>query len=574
MRIQERQHPRSGFTLVEILVVLAIILLASLVAIPTLVTTLNGRQITDAARIFTGSLVGIRDSAARYNSPRGMRLLPDPTLTIPAPGQPGAGSLQLCYNRMIPIEPAGDFSQGMVSIGPQLQNAISQTGFPPAYAFPDQANIAGGTYLFPNSPTPPYVLMIEESPFAGGFVTPLGQPNSPTNWYWTIRVGDKIKIGGSGRAYTIVGPCTINPWASAASGFQGNPELFVNVGPPGTTTPLERTYYTPTVGPPAGFAIATKARPEFLFLVNGEDDDKDGYVDEGFDGQNNNKISPPNKPVGTIDGRLPTDNLFTDEPFEWEPEAWSGSLAANILIDAPAIASTNSPSVDWVTSKFQQGTHDVPYIIQRRPVPSSGAREIVLPAGMVIDATTWNTTQERSRIPIEPGSLYCDVMVDTSGHYIPTTQYSAPTSADPLPFLHFWLTDRNDVYPRGSIWGRTGSTPNQNPSDPTTGVYTYYELPMTTDALAADTTNAGFDVAGPGNYPPSGTPTAPVLKYDRRLVTMFTTNGLVVTNTIESVPRLFITGATQQPLVFGEGFKTSDVGYPFLKAQQGLREAR
>jgi prepilin-type N-terminal cleavage/methylation domain-containing protein len=553
-----RRSPRlkGGFTLVEILVVLAIFLIVTIMAVPAIMSGLQGRQVTDGARIFTGALAGIRDAAIRQNQPQGIRLMPDPLLTIPAPGQPGAGTIQLAYNRMVSIEPAGDHSEGHVSIGP-VPGTRATAGFPPAY--PIQP---GFPYPFPDSTTlTTNVLMIEEAPFAGGFLNSnpppnetLVIPNSPTNWYWNVRVGDKIKIGATGRAYTIVGPCTISPWGSGPT--EGNPELFVNVGPPGTTSPLTRTIYAP------GTPLPTPIRdynPEFLFLVDGEDDDDDGWIDEGWDGANNNPYMPahgaiPNPPFGTIPPYtpLPTDNLVTDELFEWEAEKWVGAQSANVLVDGGS--GSRSPTPEWVAGSFSSGTHDVPYLIQRRPVPTQGARETMLPVGVVIDATTCSSlagsggTDERSRVPITPGSLYVDIMVNPNGSYIPNTIYSTPSGAGTQPFIHFWITDRNDVHPRGSVWGTDASGPIANSTAGQT-----YQLPMASDAI--------------GGYPPAGKPLAPVLKNDRRLVTFFPRNGLVTTNTIETIP-------SPNALLPGEGFNVGDVNYPFYKAQLGQREAR
>jgi len=155
-------------------------------------------------------------------------------------------------------------------------------------------------------------------------------------------------------------------------------------------------------------------------------------------------------------------------------------------------------------------------------------------------------------------------MLNPNGQYIPTTIYSTPASAGDNPFLHFWLTDTSDVYPRGSVWGANASgVPNPNPAGAA-----FYELPMPVDAMGTD--SASNIVLGPGFYPPTGgspvVPT-PVLKGERRLVTLFTKNGMIVTNTIESIPPL--TG--NQP---GEGFFVGGVAYPFLKAQLGQRESR
>src|SRR5829696_4400158 len=108
MRADIPRRPRPGFTLVEILVVLSIILLVAIIAIPATYKALNGRQVVDGARIHTGALVGARDAAIKWNEPRGIRLLPDPQLTIPPLGSANAGELQLVYSKMLPIEPAGD----------------------------------------------------------------------------------------------------------------------------------------------------------------------------------------------------------------------------------------------------------------------------------------------------------------------------------------------------------------------------------------------------------------------------------------------------------------------------------
>ena len=93
--------------------------------------------------------------------------------------------------------------------------------------------------------------------------------NEPTSWFWNIRVGDKLQLNGSGLWYTVVGPMVVTPQ-------QGNTELFVNVGPAGTQSPLSDTQ------------SGTIVFPEFLFLVNGLDDNKNGWIDEGFDGVDNN----------------------------------------------------------------------------------------------------------------------------------------------------------------------------------------------------------------------------------------------------------------------------------------------
>lgn len=548
-RAAQPGRPHRGFTLVEILVVIAIILLTSIIALPTLMTAANGRQVVDCASILQAALAGVRDAATKDGQPRGIRLMPDPTMTIPALGQPNAGTLQLAFNRIVYIEQAAEYNVGKVTVGPQLPVGSGTTGFPPPYPVPLNGS---AVYPYPPSGSTPLVLMIEESPFQGGYVSSFPGtlvPNEPTNWYWNIRLGDKIKVNSAGRSYTVVGPCTINPWTTGVN--KGNPELFVNVGTPGTASPLQRAYYVNT---PTGISFSQNANPEFLFLVNGDDDNKDGFVDSGWDGFDNT----PATGIGITVAAAGQNGI--DELAEWEQETWEGALSNAMAGLTDTGAGPNSPTAAWVgSSNNLSSLQDSAYGIERRPMPTPSARETALPGGVVIDATTWNWTKERSRLPVDPASLTVDVVLNPNGQFVPTTVYSSPTSTGANTFLHFWIADRNDVYPRGAVWGTGSSGPNPNPSN--TATATYYELPMTEDAVSGST-------PGPGFYPPSGSQSVPVLKNDRRLLTLFGRNGLVVTNTIDSIP------AAATSFFPGEGFNVLDVNQPFYRAQLGLKEVR
>ena len=116
--MRSRSTAGSGFTLVELLVVITIILLLSAATLPTIVPALSHRQVSEAARILQAALAGARDSAIRNNAPSGIRLLPDPVLNgvDPTTGQINP-ALILAANRFVPIEPAPEYSEGFVSIG-------------------------------------------------------------------------------------------------------------------------------------------------------------------------------------------------------------------------------------------------------------------------------------------------------------------------------------------------------------------------------------------------------------------------------------------------------------------------
>lgn len=178
-------------------------------------------------------------------------------------------------NRLTSIAPAPDYSEGM----------LSMTDFS---TLPD-----GFVVPYP-------CLMVEQ---AG--------PMTFTSWPGNIRVGDQIQLGVQGPWYTIAGPT--DPANPTSEGF---------------VTPTQVLDRKDGRGP-----------LDYLYLVNGLDDDKDGFVDNGWDGVDNNG------------------NGVIDETAEWEVEKW------------------RQPTV----------TSGV-YLIHRRPIPNNPTRVIDLPASIVINA--------------------------------------------------------------------------------------------------------------------------------------------------------------------------------------------
>ena len=328
----------------------------------------------------------------KNNAPAGIRLLPDPAFPLSTSTLPVDPTLPLVYNRIIPIEAAPDYKDGLVTITPPIGLPFA-TLAPLVYPVPN-LNGSSGYYPYPGiHPSGGTVLMVEESVVSITTVNnvPVATPNVPTSWFWNVRVGDKIRVNSAGPWYTVVGPMLMTPTS-------GNVEMFVNVGPPGTVSPLRRT--------PAGAIV----NPEFLFVVNGFDDNGDGWTDAGWDGVDN-------------DG-----NGIVDDLPEW-------------------MLGNGGEQEGWLSPNMQ-GVFNVPYVIQRRPAPSANAREIALPSNVVIDATTWAGTQERSRLPVNRFTGFVDILVTPTGAVVPSYIYSTPTSFSmSSSFYHFWLAERSDVQP-------------------------------------------------------------------------------------------------------------------------------
>jgi hypothetical protein len=285
----------------------------------------------------------------------------------------------------------------------------------------------------------------------------------------------------------------------------GNSELFVNDGLPGANLPLlQRT-----------FSIGGKVYPEYLFLVNGLDDNNDGLVDSGWDGLDNNSDN-------SVDELVPK----APETFastEWEAETWDSSLT-----NPPSLPPTltiqnfnNLPSPGSLGGFLNQT-----YTIVRRPIPSPNQKEIPLPSNVVVDLTTWSnniTGPERSRLPVDSSTGYVDILLSPQGDVIPSLRYATPASfgMGNYSFFHFWLAERGDLF------------------DPSTTATNPPFLPLPAGLLSS--TNGR------------------VLKGENRLVTLFTRSGQVSTSEIINFD------------VANAGTANYNTNLPFLQAQQGVR---
>ena len=212
--------------------------------------------------------------------------------------------------------------------------------------------------------------------------------------------------------------------------------------------------------------------------------------------------------------------LLTDDVLEWESEAWHGAITSELLSKTAIL--------------------NIPYTIQRRPVPLGNSREVLLPSNVVVDLSTWgypypttaspnlSASLERSRLPVNQYSGYVDILVYPNGTVVPSTIYSTPSTVGLAgAFLHFWLAERSDV----------------TAPDTTQTSAPFLPLPQG----IAPTRFNGQEIKG-----------------EYRLVTVFTRTGLVTTD--DDVP--FDSPTNPQNVT------SYNTNLPFLPAQQGVRSGQ
>lgn len=564
-------RPRSGFTLVELLVVLFIVGLLSAATLPVLIPTLNQRQVQDASRIVQQALINARFAAISTGRPAGVRLLPDPVYNGPDSNDP---LRPLAYNRIMQLEAADDYSDGQlrvhspgtsedeilnffvacvtnnlnwraalltqnVQVSKGQQDPFQNMIYPPMGANP-------GVFKDPR-----IVLRQYKSEWTG----PVPVPVEPTNWSWNLRAGDRITVGVQNvNRYVIAGP--VGP-ISAVAGYDTvtfNPERFVCMGTPQEMSnfQLDTYFRQPSNLGPGTYPYYPS---EIMFVVNegnrmfdGVDNNGDGIVDPAFDGRDN-------------DG-----NGYVDDPtelfFHSSIDPQTGVIAG--LISSGATRATMIEALrttfEWdavVLAADKLGTiggDAQDYTVKRRMVPSANAAEVGMPADVVIDATTavqWivnpNTAgggflalappnvnyvpgqemAERSRLPIDPLSRYVDIVFQPDGQVLANTASSVNGAPFQVPFYHLWLADRGDVFPP------------VNPAGKSRDEYVP-QLPLPEGAILGSTHEHAAD-------------TEWRLMNQRRLITIQTRTGRITSQTLEQ-------------------FDGTDPNLPFQDAQKGIAE--
>jgi prepilin-type N-terminal cleavage/methylation domain-containing protein len=414
---QAVRRRRSGFTLTELLVVIAIIVLISAATLPIVLPTIRDRNVNAASLMLQGELAKAQMRAVQSGVPQGIRLMPEPSGTRYAfqnfdstgaaiPSNNAGGAKTPAYSRLISIEAGPYYREGTVSFVTQDDSATAAAAVVenPAASGNKQyvalAPLGGIAMAYSSAGYPTWKVLVETK-----FTTVGGMsvPASPTSWYWNIKRGDRIRVEG-GTDMVVVGPMRVPKGTT-------NPEGFINWGLP--------SVFQSKPG-------ATTAQ-EFLIVLNGKDDDGDGYVDEAYDGIDNDYDGVIDPGFNGLDD---DSDGSIDEPDE---------MLFNAGGEYEAEAELTSRSATTPTALDRQ------YEIPVSAVPARGAREIVLPGGMMIDMTTWDSTAERSRLPVDPRTGTIDIMIAPNGQLVQTVGGKLVPYPPGVPFIHFWLADSDGI---------------------------------------------------------------------------------------------------------------------------------
>ena len=145
---------------------------------------------------------------------------------------------------------------------------------------------------------------------------------------------------------------------------------------------------------------------------DGIDNDGDGIIDPGFNGLDDDG-----------DGIVDEHRRDLPAPDRTSYVSDSGSASPSGAVGLVA------DEFDGTASAAGRHVHDL-----RRPVPVEGAREILLPTGVVIDLTTsLGTTTCRSglALPVDPIHRYVDVMIAPNGQVVDAGRRALDTSRSP-----------------------------------------------------------------------------------------------------------------------------------------------
>ena len=356
-----------GFTLVELLVVIAIIGLISAVALPVVLPALNERRVSEAARLLQAVLPAPATPPSGPTPPGASASCP--TRSCPRRHDAAASGV-LASNRIIAIEPAPTTPKGWSIARPRRPAPVSANSRSRQSPRSQDRRVSGRRPS--NHPQQPDHLVLEHPP---GRQDPVQR----------LRAVLHDRRADDGRP-----PVTTPARSTNSERLHQQRPAQLRHGRRQDCRRIPRSWSTARTTT----ATAGSTRP-----------------------------STGSTTTATASSTRATTGSTTTATASSTSRPSSSSADRRAASTSPRSSSARSP-------RDRRPTNPT-YTIFRRPVVSPGARETTLPAGVVIDLTTWNaptvdwqrptrpTLQpERSRLPVDPYSDYVDIMIAPSGQVV------------------------------------------------------------------------------------------------------------------------------------------------------------
>ncbi|MFM7243685.1 MAG: Tfp pilus assembly protein FimT/FimU, partial [Planctomycetaceae bacterium] len=202
-------HLRRGMTLVELLVVVAILGLLSVVVLPNLANPGDARKVREAARSVSGLVANVQSRAIGTRSGAGLWIEPLPNMVTDSQGVAHVVAIDL-FAAQVPEPYAGEALNSVVIVAPAASGTAATLTFQNGFILPATLTSSSNMLIrFAGSPTSFRLLPFTDSPTTATMNLSRGQ--TPFNTAWPVTTS-------TGVAYEVLLAATKDPSVAVTLG--------------------------------------------------------------------------------------------------------------------------------------------------------------------------------------------------------------------------------------------------------------------------------------------------------------------------------------------------------------------